>query len=153
MALVDEIAYLLGEQTVPAVPGREDTAMSWAAIIAIVLELVKQRAEAGWPVLKFLIDKFGWKIQEAADNDAEKITVGAAPDDVKNMIIAFLEKQKASAGVFMKGVYTLLIRFVPLIADQIVDSLFKAGHVSKPLSDFTPMLFSTGESEQDVCLS
>ncbi len=112
--------------------------MSWAAIIAIVMEILKQRAEAGWPLLKMLLEWFGNRIQKDAESDKQKITVGAAPDEVKDQIIAWLEKQKEKAGPMMKMVYGMVIRFVPLIADQIWDSFFKAGHVSQPLADFTP---------------
>lgn len=116
--------------------------MSWAAIIAIVMELIKQRAAAGWPLLKLLAEYFGWKVLEDAEADKAKITVGAAPDAVKDQIVAWLEARKATAGVGLKLFYSLAIRFVPSIADQIWDSIFEAGGVAKPASDFPPMVMA-----------
>jgi len=121
--------------------------VSWAAIIAIVIEVLKQRAAAGWPLLKLLLERWGIKIQEDADADTAVITVGAAPQELKDQIVAWLEEKKASAGIGMKFVYTILIRAVPLVADQIWDSFFKAGHVSKSLASFgpVPVMAATGE--------
>lgn len=124
--------------------------MSWAAIIAIVMEILKQRAEAGWPLLKMILAWFGERIQKDADNDPIRVTVGAAPDEVKDQIVAWLEKQKAKAGPAMKVVYGMVIRFVPLIADQIWDSLFKSGNVSRPLADFTATVMSADVDEAQV---
>lgn len=126
--------------------------MSWAAIIAIVVELLKQRAAAGWPLLKMLLDYFGWKVLEDADADKSKITVGAAPDEVKNQIIAWLEERLATAGVGMKFVYKMIIRFVPLIADQIWDNLFQRNFVSQPLSHFTPATVgaAAAQTEEEI---
>lgn len=125
--------------------------MSWAAIIAIVIEVLKQRAEAGWPLLKLLLERFSNRVLEDADNDTDVITVGAAPQELKDQIVAWLEKQKAESGVGMKFVYTILIRAVPLVADQIWDSFFKSGHVGKPLSEFTPAIVgASSESEDEI---
>lgn len=127
--------------------------MSWAAIIALVLQILKERAEAGWPLLKAILALFGDKIQRDADADVAPLTVGAAPDEVKDMIVAWLEAQKAKAGPVLRGIYTIVIRFVPLIADQLWDSLFQAGHVSKPLSDFTPAVFAAGADDEATILA
>jgi len=124
--------------------------MSWAAIMAIVVEILKQRAAAGWPLLKMLLDYFGWKVLEEADADKEKLKVGAAPDALKDQIIEWLEEKKATAGVGMKFVYTLMIRFVPLVADQIWDSLFDAGSVAKPASDFPPRVMGAEQTEEEI---
>ncbi len=125
--------------------------VSWSAILAIVIEILKQRAAAGWPLLKMILEYFGGKIQADADEDTSPMVVGAAPDEVKNIIVAWLEKQQAAARPIMKGVYAMVIRFVPLIADQIWDSLFTAGHVAVPLSNFTPSVFGTApETEEEI---
>ena len=124
--------------------------MSWAAIIAIVIEVLKQRSAAGWPLLKLLLERWGIKIQQDADADTDVITVGAAPQELKDQIVAWLEEKRAAAGVGMKFIYTILIRAVPLVADQIWDSFFKAGHVAKPLSDFTPAVFQGTGDESEI---
>ena len=124
--------------------------MSWAAIIGIVIEILKQRAEAGWPLLKLLLERWGIKIQQDADNDPAIIVVGAAPQELKDQIVAWLESKRATANVGMKFVYTILIRAVPLVADQIWDSFFKAGHVGRPLSDFTPAVVQGTGDESEI---
>jgi hypothetical protein len=125
--------------------------MSWAAIITIVIEILKQRAAAGWPLLKMLLEYFGGKVQADADADLTVMTVGAAPDEVKDLIVSWLETQKAKSGVMMRAVYAAMIRFVPLVADQIWDQLFAKGLVGKAASEFTQAVMTgTGESEADI---
>lgn len=126
--------------TAPAEPGRGEKTMSWAAIMAIVVEIIKQRSAAGWPLLKMLLDYFGWKVLDDAEKDETPITVGAAPDALKDQIIAWLEAKKAAASLKMKFVYAALIRFLPQVIDQIWDSLFAKGHVNSLASDFPPMM-------------
>lgn len=126
--------------------------MGWSALIALALELLKQRAAAGFPLLMKFLELLGWKIQADADADTSPITMGAAPDEVKDQIIAWLKAQQAKARPLMVGVYALVIRFVPLIADQLWDQLFAKGAVAKPLSDFTPAVFAAvGETEEEIC--
>jgi hypothetical protein len=123
--------------------------VSWSAIIAIVIEILKQRAAAGWPLLNLLLERWGIKIQEDADADTTPITVGAAPSELKDQIVAWLESQKAKAGIGMKFIYTILIRAVPLVIDQIWDNFFAKGLVSASFSSFGPVLTvgSAGEDE------
>lgn len=125
--------------------------MSWAAIIAIAVEVYKQRAAAGFPALKLLLQYFGFDILNDAKEDKTLITVGSAPDALKDQLLAWLESQKAKAGIGLKFLYSLMIRFLPTVIDQIWDSLFTAGHVAKPLSDFTPMVMSSvPQSEEEL---
>ena len=124
--------------------------MSWAAIIAIVVEILKQRAEAGWPLLKLLLERWGIKIQQDADADTSPITMGAAPQELKDQIVAWLEGQKAKAGIGMKFVYSIVIRAVPIVIDQIWDKFFASGQVNEPSSAFPPMTFSSTGDESDI---
>lgn len=126
--------------------------MSWAAIIAIVIEVLKQRSAAGWPLLKLLLERWGVKIQEDADSDPNPITVGAAPSELKDQIVAWLEEKKAAAGIGMKFVYTILIRAVPLVADQIWDNFFQKGMVGSPSSAF-PATMQAGSGDESEILA
>lgn len=123
--------------------------MTWAMIISVVIEILKQRAAAGWPLLNLLLERWGIKIQEDADNDTTPITVGAAPSELKDQIVAWLEVQKAKAGIGMKFVYTILIRAVPLVIDQIWDNFFAKGIVPVSFASFgtPPTVSSAGEDE------
>ncbi len=143
MTLVDEIAFLLGEQAAPAESGREDMKMSWTMLITILFEVIKQRSDAGWPIISAWLEKFKVKVI----TDAQKhITVsgladpvGDAPDSVKDALIAILKELQANANIFMKGIYALLLAIVPIVSDRIWDSLFAKNLVSSPLSSFTPL--------------
>lgn len=126
--------------------------MSWAAIIAIVIEILKQRSAAGWPLLKLLLERWGVRIQHDADIDPNPITVGAAPAELKDQIVAWLQAQQAKAGIGMKFVYTILIRAVPMVADQIWDSFFQKGMVGSPSSAFPATMQAGSETDESAIL-
>lgn len=116
--------------------------MTWAQLIVILLEVIKQRSEAGWPVIKALIELFGKKIEAQVpflEGSATQLITAAAPDELKEYIIGKLKELQSSAGLIMKGVYSLLIQVVPLVIDQVWDRLFTLGHVQRIAADYTPI--------------
>lgn len=153
MTEIEEIDSWIGpESREPAATRPVENAMSWAMLIPIVLDLIAKRAEAGFPFIKTLIDRFRGKIVEDAEADTVVITVGAAPDELKNQLIVWLEAQKAKAGVGMKFVYAVLIRFVPMVLDSVWDNLFAMGKVGSLAADFPPTVAATAEVTEDDLL-
>lgn len=126
--------------------------MTWAMLISVLIEILKQRAAAGWPLLNELLKRWGIRIQNDADTDVSPITVGAAPQELKDQIVAWLEAKKATAGIGMKFVYTIVIRAVPLVADQIWDKLFSMNQVSQPASAFPPVVQGLPEEDESAIL-
>lgn len=124
--------------------------MTWSAIIAIVIEILKQRSAAGWPLLKLLLERWGIKIQNDADADVAPITVGAAPQELKDQIVAWLEAQKAKSGIVMKFVYSAVIAAVPLVIDQIWDKFFQMGHVAAASDTFPQIVHSVADGEDVI---
>lgn len=126
--------------------------MSWAQLIVILLEVIKQRSEAGWPLINALIEKFKAKIiaqVSLIEGSAMAISVGAAPDELKEFIIGKLKELQSSAGLIMKGVYSLLIQVVPLVIDQVWDRLFAQGIVPKAAADYTPLSVTAAFTPND----
>lgn len=116
--------------------------MTYIQIIMLFIEIVKQRSEAGWPLIKALIEKFGKKIEAQVsflEGSATQLITAAAPDELKEYIIKKLKELQSSAGLIMKGVYSLLIQVVPLVIDQVWDRLFAQGHVPRIAADYTPI--------------
>ncbi len=126
--------------------------MNWATLITLLLKVLKERADAGFPFLVMLLKLFGLDIQKSADNDTSAITVGAAPDEVKDQLMEWLEALRAgtSRRALRWGI-GLLMLYVPKFADEIWDSLFQAGKVSQPLSHFTPATVgASGDTDESI---
>jgi len=128
--------------------------VNWAMLISLALKILKERAEAGFPFLKALLSWLGVDVEKAAEDDTSPITVGDAPDAVKDQLVKWLEdlQAKTNRRAVRWGI-GLLILYVPGIADDLWDSLFKAGHVGKPLSDFTPTFGSVANDEAAILAS
>lgn len=116
--------------------------MTYVEIIKLFLEIVKQRAEAGWPGIMWLIERFGKKIEAQLsfiEGSATQLITAAAPDELKDYIIGKLKELQVNAGIGVKFLYSLLIQVVPLVIDQVWDRLFAQGHVPRIAADYTPI--------------
>ena len=118
--------------------------MNWAMIIGLVLKFLQERYAAGFPLIVALLKLWGIDIQKAADDDTSPITVGAAPEELKDVILGWFQKLKDSTGrPMLKLAIGFIVRYIPGIADQVWDSLFQAGHVAKSASEFTQVVMGT----------
>lgn len=122
--------------------------MPWSVLLPILLEVLKNRADAGFPWLTRFLERFWPKV--VIDVESQGVAaVGAAPDEIKTMLVELFTKLRSEAGIVMKAVYTILIQLVPLVADTLWDKLFQAGAVAKPLSDFTAIVVSSSGSDDE----
>jgi hypothetical protein len=125
--------------------------MSTAALIALFLENLKQRADAGFPVLKKFLDKWLNRIQAAIPQTTDIVTFGAAPPDLLATIVKFLEDRRAESGLVMKVVFQVLIAAVPSVINELWDRLFTMSLVAQGSSAFPELV--TFNSSQDCDLT
>lgn len=132
---------------------REDMQMSWTVILGILWQVIQQRSEAGWPWLIKFLERFWSRVESdvAEIRVGVSATVGAAPDELKTMLIElFTElRDKEGTGFFMRAVYSLLVKLVPTLLDKVWDKLFQAGHVTAAFSTFPAMVQAGGVTTAD----
>lgn len=106
--------------------------MPWSVLLPILLEVLKARFDAGFPWLTKLLERFWSRVEHDVITVGAVAAVGAAPDEIKTMLVELFTKLRDESGIFMRAVYTLLIKLVPQVADMLWDRLFAAGHVATP---------------------
>lgn len=100
----------------------------WPAIIALLID----RAAAGFPILSELLRRRKPELVQLA-REVEPADgpnphgAAAAPPELKHKAVEFLKRMRDRAsGTTLKFVIGLLIQFLPLLGDEVWDTLFPA---------------------------
>lgn len=131
--------------------------MSGAALLALAMQFIMARAEKGFPLAKELFAKFRDRILDKANSLVEVTAVatfGAAPDELKNIVLDLLKKVlESSDSVWLSMTIRAAIFILPRVTDKLWDKLFETQLVPAASSTFPTVFSGPDEDNEDAMIA